>query len=758
MDSTYIATFLASIASYERKLQQFPDAKNSQLDLDNRMLLSVRSDLRELWYSPKTHRNPFRRFSFAKHALQCCVETNYLTELAAQLPSWLQTYIEVGAYDSCIRFVDVCIRSNVLKSKMKPADYLSMLFCRAKSLRNLGHFSEAQQAYRDAIELAAAVGSQTDVNFGLLLIGKLYGNYLGQRSLFSSFVEEAMDRFVEERDKSRSAESEEERIIRGIAICHDALGQAYRDSDRVKVERHFLEAIEWNQKIGRSNGISRALCHLNYFKFQHTHSPQDRATYIEEFKAGLKLLTKGRPDGRGLSIRFIQFSSMLHEMNLEQKAKQYLQSGKSFATRYSLYKTLAQAAIVEAKLFKASDPDRTLFTLEEGRTIAQEYGLAIQETDINRELAELRVTAEDSKSQYGTKPFDLYSRNRDILMNLVGEVKRTLTQLDSSGDLKPEFKHLKRKTRRTFRERLLLDFDHIVYQLNLNMLSLLKASTSNEQERTGLFEIVGSLAPSLLDLHEAFILSDNMLLSCQDIVSHTEQILASLQLVQDGSQLSSDVRRKVRKPHVLVKKLATQMKELTRGLQRLRTLLSDRIGQTELEGMASLKGACEQALAELERQTPGIEKLITFDAKCDVQIRCNFKILTTMVRNLIRTVLNAADDNLPAQNKVTVSIEPGPGRISSRRADLSAALFSVGVLVDDELMRKRTVETLRRIVNSQTTQAPFGSNTGPDLAKLVFGERLGAHMTVYNSRNSVKIQVLLEPSVVQVEIRPNSTR
>jgi hypothetical protein len=756
MDSTYTATFLASIARYERQLQQFPDAKNSVLDLDKEMLLSVRSNLRELWSLTDIHRTPFKRFSFAKHALQCCVQTNYLTEQCALLPSWLHSYIEVGAYDGCIKFVDVCVRSNVLRSKMKSADYLSMLFCRAKSLRNIGHFSKAQQAYRDAIDMAAAVGSQTDVNYGLLLIGKLYGNYLGQRSLFSSFVEEAKDRFDEQRSKFTGTEADDWRIIRGIAICHDALGQAYRDSDRVKVERHFLEAIKMNQMIDWSNGISRAVCHLNYFRFQHTHSPQDRASYIEEFKEGLKLLTKGQPDERGLSIRFIQFSSMLREVNLEQKAKQYLQSGKSFATRYSLYKTLTQAAIVEAQLFKASDPDRALFTLEEGRTIAQEYSLALQETAINRLLAELKVTAEDQKSQHGTEPFDLFSRNRDILMNLVGEVKRTLAQLDSSGDLKPEFKHLKRKTRRTFRERLLLDFDHIVEQLNLNMLSLLKTSTSNE--RTGLFEIVGSIAPSLLELHEAFILSDDMLLSCQDIVSHTEQILDSLQWVRDNSQLSGDVRKKVRKPYLLVKGLSTQMEELTRGLQRLRTLMSDRIGQTELEGMVSLKGACEQAIAELKRQTPSIERFITFNAKCDVQIRCNFKILTTMVRNLIRAVLTVADDNLPAQRNVTVSLEAKPGKISSHRADLSVALFSVGVLVDDELMRKRTVETLRSIVNSQTTHAPFGSSTGVDLAKLVFGERLGAQMTVYNSGNSVKIQVLLETSEVQVEICPIDPR
>ena len=386
MPDSHTTALLASVEDYEKRLLQDPEAKNEPVEFAEADLPRLCPELRKLWLLSRVQANAFAKFAFAKHALHLCVRANYLPEVHDLLVPWLYACMDAGAHRDGRDFAGLVETSAVLKEKMKQADYFSVLLYRAKSFRNLGEFSQAQEAYRRMINAAEERGSPTDVHLGMLLIGKLYGNYLGQRSLFSSFVEESLAGFEEEEggEKWRHYSPEEQRrIVRCKAICLDALGQAYRDSafsesDRLKVESNFLKALNINIEIGRASGISRVTCHLNHFMFKHAASPQDKNTYMERFKDGMMFLMRHPCDERGMGIRFVQFASMLNEVGQREKALDFLTTGKALAWRYSEFKTFMQATVVESEIHGATDPGRAIHALEEGRRTAHKSNLMLQ--------------------------------------------------------------------------------------------------------------------------------------------------------------------------------------------------------------------------------------------------------------------------------------------------------------------------------------------------------------------------------------------
>lgn len=753
MTDSLLTQLLALIKHYEKRLLATPEVKNEPLDFDENQMLRVRPELRNLWARPDIQSNSFRKFAFAKYALNLCIRTNYLIDVRDLIAPWLNACVDAGAYEDGAGFAEDCMRSEVLKSRMKPAEYFSMLRSHAKSWRNRGKFPQAQQAYRHLIDAAAEMGAQTELNFGLLLIGKLYGNYLGQRSLFSSFVEESLDGFTAELAQHNLSDDERRRVLWGLAICHDALGQAYRDSpDREKIERHFLEAIRINREIGRDNGISRAICHLYHFKFKHASSPQDMASHLKDFsREGVALLTQYPRDERGMSIRFIQLASMLHKVGQTPKALTYLASGKSLARRYSLFKTFTQATVVESEIFRTIDADRAIRSLEEGRLTAQNYNLMIQETEINRLLAELEAMAPGAQ-QFGprSKPFDLFSRNRIILMDLIGEVNKTLAQLDSSNELKAEFKRLGRKTRRTFREKLLLDFGHIVEKLNLNILSLLRTFDPNEQGRN-LFEIFSSVNPLFLAEYEAFILADITLTTFNDVAAGAAQ-LADTVRQGSGRRKSSKAGASNSDVVAALVGISTQLQEVGSDLQKLRNLLRGRVGQSELEGMFSLQEVCERAIGELVQQTPRAKELISFRADCDVQVKFYYRILVVAVRNLLRSLLTATENTYVLRNKILLWLRPAPSRFSTLRNQVKNALLSAETTLEDEENARVLATAIYNALENDSSQAVFSATSDLDLPKFVFKERIGASIRVSQEKSTVAIEIILETDILQVGI------
>jgi tetratricopeptide (TPR) repeat protein len=457
-----------AVEAYSARLYQDAGAKDGALKLGPLEQLSPLETSNLLRQTARRERDLFGQFSFAKHALELCVRKNIMSDFADLLTPWLRACVEIGAFRECIRYANAVINSDIWSAAALSRLRLPILFCVAKSYRNIGRYEEAKHYYRRVIEMAEVLGETVEISIGLLLMGKLYGNYLGQRSLFSCFIEEAKRRLENELRHDRVTEVDRIRIRRCIAICHDALGQAYRDdsdSDS-RVRNHFIKAINLNRDIQRRNGVSRALCHLNQVGFAKSSTPEEKLKHLQGFKEGIDLLLLTPQDEKGLGVRFIQYSKMLAEVGRTEQAWEYHAYGKLFVEKYSEYKMQAHASIVEYGLYKNSDMERAINALKQGRDVARQYNLIIQELEINRLLAEIPAHLVTGTM---TELPELLESNRQNLGTLIAKVKESFSQLNSADDLQPEFKHLSEEAKKGIPEKLLLDYDHTVKQLDRNM-------------------------------------------------------------------------------------------------------------------------------------------------------------------------------------------------------------------------------------------------------------------------------------------------
>lgn len=463
-----------AVEDYAARLHRDVGAKDDGLELTSLAGLSPRELSSLIRQELGAERDVFGQFSFAKHALELCLRQGMVREFSDRVARWLHACVEAGAFRECIRFAEAIIESDVWRAALPLRQRLPALFYLAKSLRNIGRYEEAKQRYREIIELAEEVGETVEISIGLLLIGKLYGNYLGQRSLFSCFIEEAKRQLENERLDGGATDFDRLRVKRAVAICHDALGQAYRDGGDPaippsKVQNHFIRAFKINREMGRRNGVSRALCHLNHFGFARAATPREKEKHLAGFKEGMDYLLLTPQDEKGMGVRFLQYSVMLAEMGEDGKAREYHAWARRFVEKYSDYKMQAQAAIVEHDLYKGSDTARAVASLQRGREVARRYNLIIQENEINRRLAE---TSHNYAPPPGADLPELVESTRLNLNKLIAEVKESFTHLNSADDLQPEFRHLSEETKRGVPQKLLLDYDQTVKQLDLNLQAL----------------------------------------------------------------------------------------------------------------------------------------------------------------------------------------------------------------------------------------------------------------------------------------------
>lgn len=768
VDERFAAELKRSVEEYYARILQTPSLKASCLNLDMLHLPSSQTNiaitLREMW---RTECSPFHRFSFAKHALELCAQIECFADVGDLLEAWLHACVEVGAYDDCIRFADVCLGSkgNIEASS---EDKLSILMSRAKSLRNIGRFEDAKQCYRDFLNLAEDVGDPVRISLGLILIGKLYGNYLGQRSLFCSFIEEAQYRL--ERDFVKDftwPEVEQVKSIRSLAICYDALGQAYRpdewsDDDQylkeqVKVEEYFVTAIELNEQIGRWNGVSRSKCHLNYFKFFQPSSVYNEM-YLKSFWEGVNILLTAAPDPKGLGIRSIQYARMLWKIGRTKEAREYLKVGRNLADQYSDYKTLARAAIIESEFIGISDPEGAIRALKEGRDIARRYKLHLQEGEINRRLAE--ICGVHSICDVEVHLPELFNRNREIYVRLINEVKGTLAQIDSNSKAGTEFHRLSLERKQEFRSRLLLDFDHTVNQLDLNVKALTTALQLNERQRQELvvYDVVHSVARLLLHEYKAIILEDKAFTPLRGIASTLENLAHQVKnkeqsVLQPSSAEKSCVNEDVNSVAHSLYETAQLARKLSKELEELKDTLTRRLRRPKhLEDIVSLNEACKIAIRELVERNSNLKDKVILTAFCDIRFPFNNDILVTTIHNLIRNAIEGSGKSEPLQDTITIVI--GSELISDELADSSSKTGYLVVLreVENHSKARGIAIEIQKGLDQKSSSKESGTGVGIDLVRLVFQELMKAHTSVFLEECRVGIKICLKDSLKRIEI------
>jgi len=745
-----LETLDSSVSAYKSRLYDAPEAKRENLELGD---LSGAADadlgqaFRQLW---NTETTILGKFALAKHGLELCCGPRSLTGVSDLTTQWLFACVEAGAYEDCIHFSELCGKSTWL-AKSRINDRFSMLRSRAKSLRNLGRLQEAQESYREILYLANPVRDNSTISLALLLIGKLYGNYWGQLTLFSSFVEEAKARLERELRTSALSTVQIARLKRSLAICHDALGQAYRDSEPAKVENHFLEAIRLNEELGRPSGISRSLCHLNSLKFKHS-PPADQPVYLQRFYDAMRMLLAENADERGLGIRYVQYASMLLETGSTQLAEKYLKSGKYFSQRYSEYKTLTRAALVEASLYTSSEPARAIGALQDGLVIAKKYGLEIQESEINLQLAKLaNHEVPDRFAISEIQVSDLLKRNREIYIGLINEAKGSLTKLNSANDLPQEFQLLSSITRNTFRERLLLDFDRAVSQLELNLSALVTTLSLNERKRRELvvLEVVNSVARLLLHEYKTVILGDSALTPIQDIAIELTKLGEQLNNIKTNDE-ADDQLEEIRSS---LKNKAADLSLLGIELAKLKSLLTERLRRPQhLEDRISLKSVIQKAIAELKQQNPATKNLISFDPTCDILLLFSQDLMITVIQNLIRNAVEALGNNIKPENHIIVSLgwdfdgDPTYGNPSV------AASLSIITLLQSDQDSAAIARAIKAGLETSVSSKPFGTGVGMDITKLTFRDLMRATIYVLEKDQSAGIKIVFKTDQTNAEL------
>jgi tetratricopeptide (TPR) repeat protein len=731
---------ISSIRKYANTLQEEPSYKDAILYLPFKT--AALADFAEVaTEEARRADNPFGLFSIAKHGFAICRAAEDYRSLVDFFPKWLYICLSVGAYEECLAFVRSLMDSPHWQFLDRTQRGVAVLRSYAKALRNLGQFEQALDNYRASIERASALGLVVEKGITLLLIGKLYGNYLGQQSLFSAFVEEA--RLILQRSLLSAPEAEHPRIARHLAICHDALGQVYRESDAHLAIHHFARALHINRRIGRSAGTSRAICHLNYFRFMAEPS---NPKYLGWFQFGIRLLKSDPLEERGLGVRWIQYASMLNELADRGGAEECLAEGKRIAFRYSDYKSIVRGCLVEAGICDREDPRRALSVLTAGREVARKCHLLLYESSINRALARLPARALTE----GLEPAQLFERNREIHLRHLEEVKANLERLGSSAENSQEFRLLSQRTRVNFRQHLLLDFERIVRELDLNIRALTGALRRSEDLRQELLilGVVNSVARELVHEVKLGIPVGSQNSSVENIALELDRVATDLGGLSD---IPPGQGATVREIQSRVAIQAIRVRDLERKMVKLKTYLSNQLRRPRvLAETVSLEWACRRALEELEEEQLSDVGLVNLSISWNIEITSSNDLVVRVVKNLIRNAIEDRYHKEKAEGVIVLALNLVNADDLALGNPARPFALSVISTFDSEDRASCVAKRLNRGLLGEPSGKEFGAGVGLDLARTVFGDLMGAVLEGVADGRQAGIRIEFPPGTGRV--------
>jgi tetratricopeptide (TPR) repeat protein len=663
--------------------------------------------------------NPFDIFAVARFGF-------LIYRSAAELPPpkllrhWTKIAYIVGAYQECLDMTAYGLDPELPRStgRQREQEWVVLLRTRAKALRNLGRFEDALDAYRGSLELAYSLKLGTEVAVGLLQIGKLYGSYLDQQSLYTAFVEEARARLEKELRALSFAASA--RCLYFLAICHDALGQANRARDRQRALEHFFKAIRLNRRIRRHNGIARAICHASYCLFT---AGEDTMRQLRHFEFGIELVSRNPMEERGLGVRWVQYAEMLHHLG-RPEAQECLREGKRIAHAYSDFRTVAKACLTEARILYTRDPQRAAQVLQQGRAIAHTHGLLLAESQLNRQLAGLDDPVTPDRPP---TPADLFARNQKIHADLLQQVKRNLASLSRRRRAKAEFRWLSPRTRDTFRQGVLLDYERLVQELDHNlgtMIDHLRRSAERQQALL-LLAVMNSLARELVHELKLSIPVDSDSDLFGEVASSIDSAVLELRKLSESPRM-----RELIKVCARLELQAELVRQQGRRMERLKSLLAAQLRRPRvLDQEVSLRDACEQAISELSGL--GFHIRPAFD--CDILVTSSEDLMVNLVRNLIRNSAEDLSSRSPtSQRCVVVSLRAeriGDWQVGN---PAQAAVLMILAQLESEEDAAASAAAIARGLEDGTSDKPYGSGVGLELARTVLGDLMRATLTAHH--------------------------
>lgn len=715
------------VKDYYTRLLYCYENKEDTIEIESEIIESysdaeIFSIVEKLTYEAE---EPFELFAVAKYALTYFTQNDRIFEHKIFFPKWLESCTSVGAYEDCLHFTTMIFVSKDWDKLIDTREGILICLRRAKALRNIGRFQESLEYYRKAIKMAEKISDTLYINIGLLLIGKLYGNYLGQRSLFSSFVEEAKAGLESEYNNCGKLQLESQKFIKYIAICYDALGQAYDLADPARAENYFKTAIQWHGKIESENGVTRAKCHLNRLKFQFADSLKDQKLFLSKFEKALEDLAYDSMEERGLGIRWIQYALLLNQVNQVQEAITFFEEGKKIAIKYSDYKTIAWASIVESEIYKDSNFERSVNTLLFGQKIAKQYNLLLRESEINLKLAKLSV----HKNYKNTNLTELFERNREISRSFISEVKQSWILLDSQENSKPEFGLFSSATKNNFRYRILLDFYHTVDQLDSNIQTLTKALRAKErrQQELLILGVVNSVARELLHEVKVVIPENSTISPIKEVHSNLNEAISFLQRGEHSSDKISFDKHQFNKIVGLLEDQSGRINAFGEKMASLKNLLSNRLKRPRhFDEIVSLQTVCYRAVEELRNSNTFNGNSPKFEFECDIELKSNEEMMITVVQSLIRNAYEAFTDLQISKGIVLIQLYSEPvGDFQYGNPSRVGVLAVVNQVIKQEDAISLRID-LEKGLEGNTTKL-HGSGVGLEVANTVFIDLMKAN-------------------------------
>jgi len=525
---------------------------------------------------------------------------------------------------------------------------LRVLNRKAKALRNLGKFDEAFNTYREALVLCDEYSLDVEKAFAWIMIGKMYGNYQNQNSIFTYFIYQALD-LLNELKSQTSDEFQEYEIQRYIAICYDSLGQTYGESETgwKQALEYFRAAMDINKRIANQNGLSRNWCHLAMLVAKWDKEAELKEI-LEIFQRGFRLLVRDPAQKRGRGIRTIQLGELLWRYGSYERAGEFVKRGSEISLDFRDYRTFVRACIVQADLQMSEKSETARKILEEALQYAKKYRLSQYELEINRRLGDLC-----SMSPYPSHIFQsvmYFQKNREILLNFRDKVIENQAHIAYQKNMDeedeifiPEFRDLSDEQRIHLYDGLLRDYDQIIEQLNLNVQTILAIlqpvlDALEHGRDVSLIGLSGALVRALRHDVKHLLPRREGGDRWERILCDTDNCFAMLQKIREENPKEASIQQAL----VLLSHLKDEINQLTVQFRDFEHLLSGRLRRPAGDSLInSLRESCLDAIKRLTEQERIKSEQVETDFAIDVRLPCERDWLTRAIVNLLRNGIEA---------------------------------------------------------------------------------------------------------------------
>jgi tetratricopeptide (TPR) repeat protein len=641
----------------------------------------------------------------------------------------------IGEYEETVATADTwLLSSGNPTSRASAAQRNRVLIWRAKAFRNLGRYDDALSSYREALSVCERPSLGLEKAFTLLMIGKMYGNYLNLGSTFSLFITRALQLL---RLVRLSEPHEREDRARYVAICEDSLGQLDARSDGTWQEgiAAFARARSRNEKIGNTTGISRNLCHIAMARsrFDPNTSPE---TALALFKKAIALLPHGGAENRALGHRKIQIGALLERAGRREEARSQMEEGLAISQLHRDHRSFVRGCIALGRLHLASG-ERTsaLQRFLEAKDVAARVRLEQYELDVNRALAQIVGTGLNDS---GDNAVLYLRRNKEILESFQGvllenvQLLRAARSKEAAGAVVPEFRMLTHRQQVGIYDALIRDYSRIATQLNGNFVATLDALT-----RAGDIALV-ELATALTRVVSHELKPVLPRYGGKDTWARLQQSLQRCAALADDDMPTAAAM----KPHferlrsdidILYRHLA-HIQDLQIAMQRSRSSVAH-----------SLLESTKLAITRIEQLNLAPSSSITFDASCDVILPCERDWIVSTVYNLLR---NAIENSAMSANcAIEIAIR------EEAAGDITVGNDATVIVLDvsNEGRPRGAERVLAAQKNPGTFEREGGTGLGLFLANIIFCRICQATADAYDRAGRTHVTYKFKPDGVRVK-------